>query len=58
VHVAAPGDPAPEPLCPKAGERVALNDDMRFLFARGANKRGFVTLINQVFAQPAGVPKW
>jgi len=31
---------------------------MRFLFARGANTRDFGTLINQVFAQPAGIPKW
>jgi len=40
------------------GKRVALSDDMRFLFASGAEICCLGTVTKQFFAQPAGKSKW
>lgn len=40
------------------GKRVALSDDMHFVFASGAEIRCFGTVTKEFFAQPAGKPKW
>lgn len=40
------------------GNQVALNDNLRFVFASGAEIRCLGTVTKQFFAYPAGKPKW
>jgi hypothetical protein len=40
------------------GKRVALSDDVRFVFASGAEIRCLGTVTQEFFAQPAGKSKW
>lgn len=40
------------------GKQVALSDDLRFVFASGAEIRCLGTVTQQFFAYPAAKPKW
>lgn len=40
------------------GQQVALGDDLRFVFASGAEIRCLGTVPKEFFAYPAGKPKW